>query len=210
MAGIIAGLALYAQACREGEKRMQILQSGRDTEASVTRRWTTGHDPVRYFVEYAYYVGGKPYSGRQSIGHNTWLSMERTESLRVRYLPANPQIHLVHGWEPRLFPPWASLAIPAGVLFFVAWLITRIVAWQRRLLAEGRPAPAIVTKIARTQNGKVAHYVFMVMSGKMIEGKSMPQKHPPSVGSMLNVIYEPDRERRNSVYPLSLVRTRMR
>ena len=210
LGGLVAGLALFAKTSRDQEMRMQILQSGRDTEALITGRWTAGRDPVRYFVEYTYHVGGQPFSGRQSIGHNAWLSMERMETLRIRYLPANPRVHVVRGWEPKLLPPWAALVIPAGILFLVAWLLTRIVAWQRRLLAEGRPAPAVVTKIARTQNGKVAHYVFMVMSGKLVNGKSRLQKHPPEVGSVLNVIYEPDHERRNSIYPLSLVRTRMK
>jgi len=109
--------------------------------------------------------------------------------------------------EPKLLPPWVSILV-AGVLFFVAWLVTRILASQRRLLAEGRPAPGIVTKITRTDHGKVSHYVFMAMSGKLINGKLNPRKNPPAVGTILNVIYEPDRETHNSIFPLPLVKTR--
>jgi hypothetical protein len=206
LGGFIAGLALYAQASRERQSRMQLLTSGINAEAWITRRWTAGRDPVHYWVEYAYSVDGRSYTGRQAVKRNSWFGLETMRTLKITYLPGNPPMHMVRGWKPEPLPSWASLPM-AGVLFFVAWLLSRLLARQRRLLAEGRPAPAIVTRISRTDKGKVVHYVFMSMSGKLVNGKSSPQKNPPPVGSALNVIYEPDQETRNGIYPLSLVKT---
>jgi hypothetical protein len=208
LGGFFAGLALYARASFERAGRVQLLESGTDIGARITRRWTTGRDPVRYWVEYVYSVEGHAYRGRLQMGRGAWMNIGEVDTLVVRYLPADPRQHLVRGYEGKVLPSWVSI-LPAGALLIVAWMLTRLPARQRRLLAEGRPAPAIVTKIARTQQGKVAHFVFMAMSGKLISGKSNPQKKPPEAGSILSVIYEPDRESHNSIYPLSLVKTRI-
>ncbi len=208
LAGIAAGFALYDNIYRNREQRGSILESGMDTEAYVTRRWTSGRDPVRYWVEYAYGVEGRTYEGRLSIGRKSWRSMQENGTLSVRYLRADPRIHFVRGFEAKLLPSWLPIPV-AGSLFFIAWLLSKILSRQRRLLSEGRPAPAIVTKIARTQNGKIAHYVFVEIGGGLVDGKSSPQKSPPAVGSIIDVIYEPDRERNNAIYPLSLVKIRV-
>ncbi len=207
LGGIFGGLALYTKASRDRLERTRLLESGIDAEAWIIRRWTAGSDPVRYWAEYSYQVNNQTYTGRLPMRRDTWLKLENAETLNIKYLPQNPQSHMVRGLEPKLLPPWVSILV-AGVLFFVAWLVTRILALQRRLLAEGRPAPGIVTEVARTRNGKVAHYAFMAMSGKVINGKLRPRKNPPAVGTVLSVIYEPDHETHNSTFPLPLVKTR--
>jgi hypothetical protein len=101
------------------------------------------------------------------------------------------------------------LMIMGGLAVLLAGAIIRSLMMQRRLLAEGRSAPAIITRIVKADHGmKVAHFVFMEMGGKLIEGKSKREKNPPAVESILNVIYEPDRERHNRPYPLSLFKTK--
>jgi hypothetical protein len=210
LGGIFAGLALYIKASGDRENRSQLVTSGLDTEAWITRSWTSGYDPVRYWVEYSYSAGGQTWTGRLATDRDSWLNLQKTETLKIRYLPADPQRHLIPGHESKLLPSWISILV-AGISFLVGWLLKRILDMQRRLLAEGRPAPAIVTRITRSnqQHGKkVAHYVFEDLGGKLIEGKSNPQKKPPMVGSVLNVIYEPDQENHNRIYPLPLVKTR--
>jgi hypothetical protein len=208
--GVFAGLVLYTKASQDRENRGRLVASGLDAEARITRSWTSGQDPVRYWVEYNYSAGGQTWTGRLATKHNSWLNLQKTGTLRIRYLPADPQQHLISGHESKLLPSWMSILV-AGISFLVGWLLKRILDMQRRLLAEGRPAPAIVTRVTRSnqQHGqKVAHYVFMDLGGKLVEGKSNPQKRPPMVGSVLNVIYEPDRENHNRIYPLPLVKTR--
>jgi hypothetical protein len=86
------------------------------------------------------------------------------------------------------------------------WLLTRLLAAQRHLLCEGRPAPGVVTDHKKTHHATVAHYTFATMSGAIAQGQLEQQKKPPAVGSTLCVLYEPDRTSHNRVYPLALVR----
>jgi hypothetical protein len=81
---------------------------------------------------------------------------------------------------------------------------------QRRLLAEGRPAPALVTKLARHQTSHgVSHqsirYAFPLLSGSMAIGRSDARKGQ-AVGSVICIVYDPDRPRRSLAYPFPLVR----
>jgi hypothetical protein len=210
LGGLIGGLILFVNASRDNEMRGRILNSGLDVRGEISRCWTSGSDPVRYWVEYVYHVEGQAYLGRLSTRRNYWLDLQRTGTLKVRYLPEDPQQHLAVGYEPDVYP-LAVFAIVAGVLFLVEWLFIRILVMQRRLLAEGRPAPAMVTKIGRTADHgkKIVHYVFKDLGGRLIDGKSGPQRNPPAIGSILNVIYEPDNEKHNRIYPLALVKTKM-
>jgi hypothetical protein len=208
--GVFTGLVLYTKASHDREDRSRLVASGLDTEARIIRSWTSGQDPVRYWVEYNYSAAGQTWKGRLATNRDSWLNLQKTGTLKIRYLPADPQKHLISGHESELLPSWISILV-AGISFLVGWLLKRILDMQRRLLAEGRPAPAIVTRITRSsqQHGKkVAHYVFEDLGSKLIEGKSNPQKKPPMVGSVLTVIYEPDRENHNRIYPLPLVKTR--
>ncbi len=209
LGAIVSGKVLYTQASQEQAQRNRLIDSGLNAEGVVTRHWTSGNDPVRYWAEYYYRVEGQNYWGRLSTGRNSWLGLQRNPTLTVRYLPADPRWHLALGYEPRLLPPWVSILVPA-LLLVVASFVAFVLARQRRLLAEGRPAPAVVTKISRSnEHGqKSAHYVFMAMEGKLVDGRSSPKKNPPAVGSIVNVIYEPDQERHNRTYPLSLVKMR--
>jgi hypothetical protein len=209
LGGLIGGLILFANASRDNEERGRILSLGSEAEAVITRHWTSGSDPVRYWVEYVYQVEGQAHLGRLSTKRNSWMDLQRTGSLKIRYLPEDPQRHLAVGYEPDV-PPLVVFALVAGVLILVEGLFMRIITMQRRLLAEGRPALAVVTKIGRTADHgkKVIHYSFKDLGGKLIDGKSGPQRNPPAVGSVLTVIYEPDNEKHNRIYPLALVKVK--
>jgi hypothetical protein len=209
LGGMVGGPILFTIVSRDQEGQNQIIKSSTDAEAVVTQYWTSGHDPVRYWVAYNYGVEGKVYTGRLSTEHSSWLDLQRKGTLKVRYLPEDPQRNLALGYEADRLPFWVP-ALGAGVLLFVGCLLMRILEMQRHLLAEGRPAQAIVTKIGRTADHgkKIVHYVFKNLGGKVIDGKSGPQRNPPAVGSILNVIYEPDQENHNRIYPLALVKTK--
>ena len=103
-------------------------------------------------------------------------------------------------------PLWLPYVI-AAAMALAAFLVRLPLISERRLLAEGRPAPAVVTRIEKAQHGEVAHYSFSLMSGSIASGKTGPTKKQPPPGSVLCVIYEPDRAGHNKVYPLPLVRT---
>lgn len=203
---IAAGVLMSVKARSDHEQRRQLITSGRDTNGTVVRRWTTRGDNRKYLVGFEYNVDSRNYEGRIQVGRGTWGRMEEGASLPVRYLPADPALHLVPGWESKPMPLWLPYVVAAAI-GLGAWLATRPIASQRRLLGEGRPAPAIITRHEKTQHGVVAHFAFPQLSGAVTEGKLGPQKKPPQVGSVVCVLYEPDRVAHHSAYPLSLVRT---
>jgi hypothetical protein len=207
LGGLAAGLILYITSSQAHEGQSRLAKSGLDATATVVLQYTSGKDPVRYWSEYNYLVGSRVYSGRLSTKRNVSLNLQRDGSLKIRYLPADPHMHIALGFESRLLPYWVSLLVAAGS-FAISLLLATMLAQQRRLLADGRLAPAVVTKITHSMDHgkKVIHYVFMELEGKLVEGKSYPQNNPPAVGSILNVMYEPDREHHNHLYPLHFVK----
>jgi hypothetical protein len=200
------GLLLHLKASADHELRGQVVEFGKDVEARIIRRWTNRGKNTRYWIEYSYQVEGQSHRGRIELRRSAWLAEEPGAILPLRYLPSDPAQHLVRGHEGELMPLWLPYLI-GPALALAAWLVTRPLISQRRLLAEGRPAPAVVTRHEKTQHGVVVHYVFSLLSGALAHGKIGPQRKPPALGSILCVLYEPERTRHTAVYPLSLVRT---
>jgi hypothetical protein len=204
---VAAGALLHVKSFSEREIQRQLAEAGRETEGRVLRTWRTKSGDAHYWVEYAYQAEGTLYRDRVQLGRRSWEAVKPGSTLQVRYLPANPGSNAVRGHEGRPMP----LVIPylvAGAMAVGAWLVTLPTRSQRHLLAEGRPARAVVTRHEKTKDGVVVHYEFRQLSGARAGGKSAQGKKPAPVGSSLCVLYEPDRVSHNAVYPLSLVRTR--
>jgi hypothetical protein len=184
-----------------------LIDSGQDTAGQVAGRVaTTSGDDRRYWIDYQYRAGGQVYAGRVEVGRRGWQELDKGARITVRYLPSDPARHIVLGRARSLMPLWLPFLV-AGGLALVAWLITLPLVSQRTLLAEGRAAPAIITRHEKTQHGTVVHFVFQLLSGTTAEGKTGPRTKPPALESTLCVLYLPDRKHRYGVYPLSLVGT---
>ena len=109
-------------------------------------------------------------------------------------------------------PVWIP-GIVAILLSSLGGLALIPVLRQRRLLSEGRPALAVVTRLSEEKHGshghklgKVIYYEFPLLSGATANGKTGPAKNPPTVGTTLCVLYDPEQPRRNAPYPFSLVK----
>jgi hypothetical protein len=205
LAAPLTGALLHAKAAWEREQRQMLLSDGILIPAVITRHWKSGGKESHYWVEYLYQVGEKRCRGRMEVGRSSWNLLVTGATLQVRYLPSDPQVHLVLGHENGMIPPWLPY-LAATVMGAGAWLMTRPVASQRRLLSEGRPMPAIVTGLKDAKHAKIAQYSFATLSGGIVSGETSPQRKSPSLGECLCVLYEPDRPGHNSTYPLPLVR----
>jgi hypothetical protein len=204
---VAAGVLLHIKAVSDREFLTQLAEVGHESEGRVLRCWKSSGKDARYWVEYTFQARDSLHRARIQIGRRNWEALRPGSALQVRYLPQDPSRHAVRGHEGKPMP----LAIPyavAGAMAISAWLITLAPRNQRRLLAEGRPAQAIVTRHEKTKDGVAVHYEFRVLSGARASGKAQQGKKPAPLGSTLCVIYEPDRVRHNAIYPLSLVRTR--
>jgi hypothetical protein len=82
---------------------------------------------------------------------------------------------------------------------------------ERQLLENGRPAAAIVTgqrKHRSSEGGthRSITYEFRLLSGASGKGTSSTSSKPPAIGSVICVVYDPDRPRRSKPYPFQFFR----
>jgi hypothetical protein len=96
--------------------------------------------------------------------------------------------------------------LTGGILCAIGALFPLIVRGERRLLAEGRVAPGMVTRLSRSQHGCVVHYEFALPGGGFGKGRSGPNHKPPAVGDVVPILYDAEHPRRNRLYPLSMVK----
>jgi hypothetical protein len=202
-----AGILLQREAQRQAGNQRALVDEGVTVTGEVTRLWASGDNRRR--VAYRFLVDGREYSGRARVSEARRRTLEVGSPLAVRYVPANPQVHDLGGTPRGTMPAWlpfmvAPLIAGTGMLCLVA------IGRQRRLLTDGRFAPAIVTGLRkhRTQHGthRSLTFTFPLLSGAVASGKSGTSSKPPAVGSVICVVYDPERPSRHRPYPMSLVR----
>lgn len=104
-------------------------------------------------------------------------------------------------WVPFLF---LGFFIAGGV-----WLVSSL--WrQGHLLAVGLPASAVVTRcvVGRTRNGTSCYqlgYEFPLPNGGLYRGNGN-RWQPHEEGSVITILYDPDKPHRNSLYPVDMVK----
>jgi hypothetical protein len=200
-----AGIALGIVAGRQAEEHRLLAEQGADTDALVTRLWRDRGESRQPWVAYRFTSAGRAYEGRAKVSLRVWGKLQPGSRLPLRFLPSSPVLNYPLGREPKPMPPWIPYLV-AVALAASGWLATLPVRSQRRLLEEGRPAPALVTRHTKADHGKVAHYEFPLLSGSIAEGKSAASHKPPAIGSTIPVVYDPENPRQNAPYPFSLVR----
>jgi hypothetical protein len=206
LGGLTAGLALEITLARQESRRRLVEVEGVDGEAEVTRLWRTGENRREHRVAYRLVAEGRTYDGRAELPPRRWRSLTVGARLPVRYHPSDPG----RTSYPQGVPP---NVIPAPVPYVVGLLLITIgfgpllpLRHERRLLTEGRPARAIVTRHVKSQHGIVVHYEFAVLSGGIARGHTGPTKHPPGPGETLCVVYDAETPGKNARYPLQMVR----
>lgn len=202
---LAAGIALGLLASRQAEEQRLLREQGADTDGRVTRLWQhrdEGHDR---WVAYQFAVRGRTYPGRAKLPRSVWASLQVGSDLPVRYLPSDPALSYPRGHESMPMPVWVP-GLVAAALAAAGWLATLSIRRQRRLLARGRPAPALVTRQSRTQHGAMVYYEFPLLSGAIAKGRGGPSRTPAGIGATICVLYDPENPRKNAPYPLPLVR----
>jgi Protein of unknown function (DUF3592) len=110
------------------------------------------------------------------------------------------------GGLPLWLPPLITVAL-AGF----GWVCLLPLRAERQLLMEGRPAPAVVLSHHKHHSShggthRSMTYEFPLMTGAVVTGKYATSGKPPAIGSVICVLYDPDRPKRSVPYPLKLVR----
>ena len=203
---VAAGVLLGGVAARESEERRRFRAEGIETDAVVTSQTRIRGENKRYRVEYAFEHQGRSYTGRITGSARRTAALTPGARLNVRFLPSEPAIHQAVGWERKPVAAVLVVLAPAGSLA-IAGLIAIALRRQRRLLEEGRAAPAVVTGFSSAgQHGKVIKYEFPLLSGARRQGKSGPSHRVPPIGTVMCVLYDPDRPQKSAPYPLQLVK----
>ena len=206
-AAVGVGLAMHGEAQRQASNRRALVEDGVFATSEVTRLWSSGDDRRR--VEYRFVVDGRPYSARARVSAERRRTLQVGSPLPVRYVPADPRLNDLGGTPRGGLPVWLSV-VTAGGIGGAGLLCLLVIARQRRLLTDGHVAPAIVTAHHRQRSQHGTHrsltFQFPLLSGRVASGKSGTSSKPPDVGSVICVVYDPDRPSRNRVYPLALVK----
>lgn len=215
MAALVAGAfaggaALWVEAGRDRDRRALLIQEGVVAQATITALERTRGGEARYYIVLRYDAGGGFLENKARVGRGTWSRMAVGATLPVRYLPADPARSWIVGYEPKGVPPWLAPVVSIGLLA-AAGLIGFVLLGQWRLVSEGRPVEARVTRSRRVYHthgggGQQVYYEFRVLSGALRTGHYGLAKVAPPAGTSLTILYHPDDPKHSARYPLSLVR----
>jgi hypothetical protein len=204
-AAATAWIALQVIARKQAEEQSLLQTRGVDAEGRVTRLWRSGDKSHQRWVAYEFTAQGRAFAGRSKARKEFWNGLSVGAPLTVRYFPGDPQLNYPSGHPPEQIPSWLPHLIALSLLLttgLIMWKVRR----ERWLLEEGRAAPGVVTEHRRTQHGKIYRYEFSLLSGGTARGSGPPGRKPPAIGTAVCVLYDPDNPRRNTPYPLPLVR----
>lgn len=204
---IVAMIVISREAQRQAARRTALVERGVMTTGEVTRLWESGDN--RRKVVYRFQAEGRTITGDVKVSAERRRVLEVGTPIPIRYLPGDPRAHDLGG-PPRSGLPRVLGPIVAFIIGICGALCLLSIGGQRHLLEEGRVTPAIVTghtEHSSSHGGKHRSmtYEFQLLSGAIATGKSGTSKKPPAVGSVITVIYDPERPRRSCVYPPSLV-----
>lgn len=204
--GMGAMVGLERRVLSQAEFKRLIHEEGREAEARITRHWRSSSKDSQPMVAYEFDCEGRMCKGESSTPSRIWRGLAVGSPLAVRYLPSDPGRNHPRDWEPSMLPFWFPIII-GGVLAVLGAVLGYALHKEKFLLREGRPAPGIVTGYGHASHGKKSiHYEFRLMSGGLATGKSSPKRKLPAIGAAVCVVYDRDNPRRNSMYPMELVR----
>jgi hypothetical protein len=209
-AAIVATLGLQAEARKDAIAAATMEEHGVVTSATIDRLWRGKGDGKPPYVAFHFDAGGTRITGQSRMQLSRWRSLSVGAALPVRYLPDDPRTFLVDGARRNRLP----MAVPYGIGGLIAMgglLCAAGLRGQRRLLMEGRPAPAVVTKVAKHHSThgathRVMTYEFPLLGGGVATGKAHAINKSTDVGATICIVYDPDVPTRSRPYPFSLVK----
>jgi hypothetical protein len=204
--GLILGNLLWNQSRRENDELTQLENQGAQAQATIVRLWRSGGKENTPRLSYRFEVDGQVVTGSTRVARKKWATLHVGDPIPVRYVPTNPAINHPADWSGNKTPMFLVALVP-GMFAGFAGLFWIMIARQSRLLREGRPAPAIVTRTRRTDKTVIVNYEFRLLSGATRKGRSSAgRKHIPAEGSIVCVLYDPDNPKRNALYPFQFVK----
>ncbi len=206
--GVVLGVFLHGQRERELARERLLAQATGRARARIVRLWRTGGKNNQCRVAYQFTAGATRVTRNATVPCAAWRGLSEGDERPVAFVETQPQLSRLVDIERANAMPAIVPFVPGILLPVFGVLLFRDLSRQRRLLEEGRAAPAVVTKLGmRTDKGRKVHYQFLTMSGAVAEGSYGPvhKSKQLEVGDRLTVIYDPDSPRFNKRYPLQAV-----
>lgn len=208
IAALVSAIVMVVVHARGEDERELRTREAIGVEAQVMQVSARRGGHPRRIVTYSYEVEGRNYTGR-SVLQQREPPIERGAFVPIAFLSSHPETSWRIGDEPRGFPLW-----PIPLIATAPLLAALGVVWGLRkqwvLLSEGRVAQARITEQKRVRSNKHkvyrVTYEFESLSGARHTGRYDATKTPPSVASLVPVVYHRDNPRWSALYPLSLVR----
>jgi hypothetical protein len=203
--GPVLATVISNQIRHERDRDRQIADQGADATATVLRVWRSSDKEAAHMVSYTFDVDGREVRGKSKLYREAWSGLHAGDPLPIRYLPLNPEVNRPAQRTPGPPADWFPWVM-ALMFIWPPFLFWAMIRRQSQLLAEGRPAPATITQIRRAKQ-LIAYYEFKLLSGEVLKGRSQVRRRTPiEPGAQACVLYLPDNPRRNSLYPLELVK----
>ena len=206
----LAGPALYSSA-RASERTMSLAASDSvTTTGEVTRvQRRGGGNDRRSVVHYRYVADGQEHDDSTTVRRQDRDRYQVGSRVPIHYLAAEPESSWMEGYGPGLRPMWPAFAVPVA-LIVAAFILVRLFFSQLQLLAYGRPALGLVTKVEKKKSDKGSfwrvHYEWTLLSGaKRIGHYNDGKKQPLALGTPIPIVYDRDNPQRNRKYPFGLV-----
>lgn len=197
--GGIAGFSMYTRMVLRPQQ-VALPHTGVETTGEITRVF--GDRSRVYWVSYNFEANGTIVSGEAQVPRRLLRTVEDSKTLTVRYLPGKPAVNFPAAWTPPPGPSWV-LPIISEILMvaYDVWLLR--MAWiQRKLIAQGVPAPEVVTKCTRRRKGWYrVSYEFRTAGGIMTEGKGWYGSRLET-GAKVWALYLAQNPKRSGPYPL--------
>lgn len=213
--GMWGGIELTRRADTAG-RRVALFDSERVlTGGDVVQLRNSGDDDDdddnnRVTAHYRYAVHGRELTGATTLRRAEREKYQVGSPVAVWYLASEPEASWLDGYRPRPEAGWPATVVPISCGIGALALIASV-RRQSKLLAQGRPAMATVTKIEKKRSDRGTywrvHYEWATMSGATRDGKyTHNKKQPPAVGEAIPIIYDRDNAFRHSKYPMPFVR----
>jgi hypothetical protein len=212
MGAVGVGPWLYSRAKASQQLAEIVVSSGVATTAEVVQtEWRGSGGDRRRVIHYRYAAGQSDHRGATALRRADRDRYERGSRVAIHYLKSDPSTSWTDGYEPRSRPEWPAYAIPAAMILS-ALILVRLFLSQSQLLAEGRPALAVITKVEKKRSSHGGswrvHFDWTLLSGARATGQYERKRTPPDVGATIPIVYDRDNMRRYWKYPLPLVSVR--
>jgi hypothetical protein len=205
LAAVAVGVGLSLKIKRQEANRTQLRDSGVVTEGVVTRHWRNNDKESTPMIAYDFDDKRQRQHGSSTAPRGVWNGLDVGSRLAVRFVPGNSSLNHPAEWDPETLPKWAPLLF-AAILTTPAVILLSLARRQARLLSYGTPAPALITGYRNVKGGKALVYEFATSTGERVKGRGGDMRNPPPVGSIVCILYDPERPARNSPYPMPLTR----